>query len=455
MRQTKHIARFLTLCLLFSGLSATTAAATEFTDIQDHWAYDSILRMTDAGVCQGVSPTKFAPDASITRAAFVCMLARYDGFNAAAYHSSKFKDVPADSWYGPAVAWAAQKGIVSGVSKTSFAPDASLTRENLAVILVNYANYAGKALPRVRQGKLFSDSNRCADYALDAVYTLYRSGIINGTTASTFSPKAVATRAQCVQLLCAYQDTWKRSYADTEKVTLINHRGYNWSAPENTLPAFTMSANLGYTYVEADVRFTRDNVPVLLHDTTIDRTSNGRGAVEKLTYNQLLQFDFGSWRDKGYAGTQIPTFSQFIAQCKQLSLRPYIELKNDMSAAQVRKLYEITQSYDMSDSVIWISTSVSNLKRVLSCNQWAMLGLLDTKIDRTTISRARSLQNGKDGVFLSIAYSKLTADERALCLRNGLTYGIWTVDDPSAAIRQINSGAQFVTTNSLRYISLY
>ncbi|MDO5784673.1 MAG: S-layer homology domain-containing protein [Eubacteriales bacterium] len=455
MRQKRWIAGFLTLCLLFSGLPVTTASAAGFTDIQGHWAYDSIIRMTDAGVFQGVSATKFEPNTAITRAAFVTILARYDGYNAAAYKNSKFKDVPADSWYGPAVAWAYQKGIVSGVSNTAFAPNQSLTRESLAVILVNYANYAGKALPRVRKGKLFSDSKRCADYALDAIYTLYRSGIINGTSATAFSPKGKATRADCAQLLCNYQDIAQRSYTGAEKVQIISHRGYSWGAPENTLPAFELSAKMGCTYVEADVRFTKDGVPVLLHDATIDRTSNGSGEVSKMTYSQLQQYDFGAWMSSEYAGTKLPTFEQFIALCAQKGLRPYIELKSSMTEAQVRQLYDVTAKYSMSSKVIWISTSLANLKHVLTCNKSASLGLLDEQITQTTVTHAKSLQNGKDTVFISAKYNNLSAAERALCLRSNLTYGVWTIDTAATAIREINSGAQFITTNSLLWSNLY
>lgn len=455
MRKKRWIAGLLTLCLLVSGKPAIAASAVGFTDIQGHWAYSSIVRMVDAGVFQGISATEFAPNTAITRAEFVTMLAKYDGYNAAGYTSSKFRDVPANSWYGPAVAWAYQKGIVSGISDTEFAPNQQLTRESLAVMLVNYANYAGKALPRVRAGKLFSDSGRCADYALDAVYTLYRSGIVSGTSATTFSPKERATRAECAQMMCAYQDNMQRSYTDAEKVRLINHRGYNWEAPENTLPAFELAAQRGCTYVETDVRFTKDNVPVLLHDATIDRTSNGSGNVSSMTYSELQKYDFGAWMSEKYVGTELPTFAQFIALCAQRGLSVYVELKSTMTETQVRQLYSITQQYGMSSKVIWISTSLANLKCVVKCNQWVAVGLLDSCITKNTIANAKSLQNGKDMVFISVKYNDLTAAERALCLRSNLTYGIWTVDETAATIREINSGAQFITTNSLLWGNLY
>ncbi len=455
LKRKRWLSCLLTMGILLSGLPVTTASAAEFTDIQGHWAYDSITRMADAGVFVGVSATQFQPNGAITRAAFVVALARYDGYNADAYTSSKFQDVPANSWYGPAVAWAYQKGIVAGVSDTSFAPNEALTRESLAAILVRYANYSEKALPRVRQGKLFSDSKSCASYALDAVYTLYRSGIINGTSATTFSPKGKATRAECAQMLCTYQDAVQRSCTSTEKATLIGHRGYSSGAPENTLPAYELSAQMGYTYVETDVRFTKDNVPVLLHDATIDRTSNGSGEVAAMTYSQLQTYDFGAWLSSEYTGTKLPTFEQFISLCKQKGLRPYIELKSNMTEAQVRQLYQVVSQYGMTSQVIWISASLANLKHVLTCNKWASVGLLDDRITNATISNANVLKNGKSTVFISIKYDNLTAAQRALCLRNNLTYGVWTIDNATMAVEEINSGAQFVTTNALVWDDLY
>ena len=77
-------------------------------------------------------------------------------------------------------------------------------------------------------------------------------------------------------------------------VKAINHRGYSYEAPENTIPAYIMSKKKGFTYVEGDVSFTKDNVAVLLHDATIDRTSNGSGNITSLYYQELLQYDFGS-----------------------------------------------------------------------------------------------------------------------------------------------------------------
>lgn len=455
-RWKKLLSCVLTVGILSSALPVATASAAEFTDIQGHWAYDSIKRLTDRGVFAGETATRFAPNDIVTRGMYVTILAKYDGYNPSAYTSSKFQDVPSDSWYAPAVAWAAQKGIVSGVSATTFEPNRQITREELAVMTVNYANYAWKILPRVRNVKLFSDSNSCANYALDAVCTLYRAGIINGTPDGRFHPKGKATRAECATILCAYMDTWARNYLGSEKVPLVSHSGYSAAAPENTLPAYQAAADAGYTFVEADIRFTKDGVPILLHDATIDRTSNGSGNVSSMTYNQLLQYDFGSWQSIEYASTRITTFDQFIALCRDRRLHPYIELKTSISAAQARRLIHTVTNYGMEDDVTWISYHYTNaLSRIRSADKTALLGVLADDITTSIIRKAIDLKNSMNYVFIGVKYTSLTADKRAACLRNGVDFGVWTTDDIAEGVRQANTTTQYVTTNGLTWGMLY
>ena len=109
---------------------------------------------------------------------------------------------------------------------------------------------------------------------------------------------------------------------------LIMHRGYNRVAPENTLSAFKLAAEMGYQYVECDIQFTKDGVPMILHDTTVTRTSNvasvemelfgaKKRKLSELTFDEVRQLDFGSWKSPDYAGEKIPTFQEFLQLCQQ------------------------------------------------------------------------------------------------------------------------------------------
>ena len=108
---------------------------------------------------------------------------------------------------------------------------------------------------------------------------------------------------------------------------LIAHRGGGILAPENTLAAFRLGHTHGYRMMEYDVKLSQDNVPILLHDDTIQRTSNGKGSAGKLSMTNLLEYDFGSWHSAAYAGEPIPTLHAIAAYTIANGLHSNIEIK--------------------------------------------------------------------------------------------------------------------------------
>jgi len=96
-------------------------------------------------------------------------------------------------------------------------------------------------------------------------------------------------------------------------ILLIAHRGALLAAPENTLPALDKAIELGFDFVEMDVRSTKDDVPVVFHDKTVERTTNGEGQVEDLTWDEIRQLDAGSWFDPAFAGTRVPSLEEALA----------------------------------------------------------------------------------------------------------------------------------------------
>ena len=107
----------------------------------------------------------------------------------------------------------------------------------------------------------------------------------------------------------------------------MGHRGASGQAPENTLSALSLAAAQGAKWVEYDVKITADKVVVLLHDDTLDRTTNGYGHVGQLSYNQISKFDAGQWFMKRYIGESIPTLHQAFDLMRFLDLSANIELK--------------------------------------------------------------------------------------------------------------------------------
>lgn len=227
-------------------------------------------------------------------------------------------------------------------------------------------------------------------------------------------------------------------------VKSVAHRGYSSEAPENTLPAYRLAKQKGFEYVECDVAFTSDGVAVLLHDSTIDRTSTSEGSISDLTFETVRALDFGSWFSNEYAGTVIPTFEEFILLCRNLGLRPYVELKAG-TEEQIKGLVGVVKRHGMLDETTWISFSADYLAYIQAKHASARLGLTLDSVSATAVASAQSLQNGENEVFIdSHSYSDT---EINLCVEAGLSLEVWTVNS-ATTIQNLPSYVSGVTSDS-------
>ena len=175
--------------------------APAFTDIHNHWAADNILFAASRGLLSGTSDTTFSPNTGMSRGMFVTALGRLAGINPDSYKTGKFTDVKADAYYAPYVNWAAQNGIVEGVTATTFAPDSNINREQMAVIMANYAKKLDYDLPKTLQAVTFADNAQISSWAKNAVRTMQQAGILSGKNGNKFDPKGTATRAEVATVL--------------------------------------------------------------------------------------------------------------------------------------------------------------------------------------------------------------------------------------------------------------
>ncbi|MDQ7880063.1 glycerophosphodiester phosphodiesterase family protein [Microbacterium sp. QXD-8] len=120
-----------------------------------------------------------------------------------------------------------------------------------------------------------------------------------------------------------------------EAAFIASHRGGAATAPENTLPAITAALAAGFDYVEVDVALTADRQPVLMHDKTVDRTTDGHGRLSSLALADVRELDAGSWFDPAYAGTPVPTLAEFLDALVAADGRAILELKGGWDAAAV------------------------------------------------------------------------------------------------------------------------
>ena len=171
------------------------------TDIENHWAKDNILFVVSRGLLNGTSETTFSPNTGMTRGMFVTALGRLAGVDPADYQTGKFTDVKADAYYAPYVNWAAKTGIVSGTTDTTFAPDTNINREQMAVIMKNYAVKLGYTVPKALEAVTFADNASISSWAKEAVKSMQQAGILAGKTNNRFDPAGTATRAEVATVL--------------------------------------------------------------------------------------------------------------------------------------------------------------------------------------------------------------------------------------------------------------
>ena len=174
--------------------------ASEFSDMKGHWAADAVAALKDKGIIDGVGDGSFAPDRNVTRAEFAKMICEAFDIKASGTRVS-FDDVAGGAWYAGYVSELASASVINGISDNLFAPDAYITRQDAAVIMKRTADALGLNLEVTRAEVVFADDADIADYASDAVYTLYAAELINGTGGGRFDAAMSVTRAQAAQMI--------------------------------------------------------------------------------------------------------------------------------------------------------------------------------------------------------------------------------------------------------------
>ena len=185
----------------------TNAAAEKFQDVQPgKWYYTAVDYAVSEKLFSGTSATTFSPEEPMTRGMFVTVLGNKAKIDPKEYPTSSFSDVKAGVWYAPNVEWAVQNGIVNGTGGGRFSPNKSVTREQMAVILYNYAKFTNCDLT-VRAGLLdqFTDGGRVSGYAKYAMEWAVTHKIINGS-GGKLDPGGTATRAQVAQIFYSSRD---------------------------------------------------------------------------------------------------------------------------------------------------------------------------------------------------------------------------------------------------------
>lgn len=219
------------------------------------------------------------------------------------------------------------------------------------------------------------------------------------------------------------------------KIKMIAHRGFSSEAPENTIPAYELAGMKNYWGAECDILETSDNHFVLMHDNTVDRTTNGTGRVANMTLEQIKALTVNINAD--YNNVKVPTLEEYLICCKKYAMVPIIEIK---AMKNIQNFVNIIRSYGYEDSCVVISFDNDSLKQLRSLSSVIKIQTL------TFVSIEECLQYNFD---IDMAYAKVTKDFIQTAHENGLKVNAWTVNDATIMDNLINMNMDYITTDNL------
>ena len=236
----------------------------------------------------------------------------------------------------------------------------------------------------------------------------------------------------------------------------VAHRGASQYAPQNTLVSFKLAAQLGFDAVETDIRFTKDNVPVILHNETINSTSNGRGRISDMTLAQAKKYNFGN---SSYGNQKIPTLKETVRTCKENGLTEYLEIKTHLSEAQAKNIVSIVRSGGMSSNTVWLvwENSTSNLEKMNRlADKSSAIGILSEAMTGKTISLAVSLKKKSGREFWISAFAdSITKGLIDKAHKSGIKVNAWTLTSNNQAAKFYQWGIDSITTNGYVNVKNY
>lgn len=227
----------------------------------------------------------------------------------------------------------------------------------------------------------------------------------------------------------------------------IAHRGASGQAPENTMAAFRLAVEQGARFIETDLQITRDARIVAIHDSTLDRTTNGKGEVHVLPLEQVRMLDAGAWvgaRDgKSFAGERVPTLEEILDFAKQHDVIFYLEIKSGLAWGVEHAVVAALRDHGASPRVVILSFDPASLDSVRRLDSTMMTGFLcehpsPDLVERTVRAGARQLVARGDLVTPGVVEKAHHA---------GLQVVAWTINEAEQMRRLIDTGLDGIITD--------
>jgi len=226
-------------------------------------------------------------------------------------------------------------------------------------------------------------------------------------------------------------------------VEIIGHRGAAGLAPENTLNSLREAVRLGAGWLEFDVRFTKDDVPVVIHDSTLKRTTNGKGAVRDRALTEVRRLDAGSWFHPRFASEKVPTLDEVLKLGARVRLN--IEIKGRSAPAEVAAgaVWGRVKAAGLEDRTLVTSFDVKILKALRALDGAAPLGFPWESGLRDPVRRALTL--GCRMMLLEVG--ALSEKRVRRCREAGVDVWVYTVNEPDEMRRVMDLGVDGLITD--------
>lgn len=225
------------------------------------------------------------------------------------------------------------------------------------------------------------------------------------------------------------------------------HRGASFEAPENTLAAFLLAAELGADGIELDVQLSKDGETAVIHEFSLEASTDGHGLVRERTMAELQELDAGSWFDPVFAGQQIPTLQEVVeAVGQQMLLNIELKTASLQDSHLAKAVVRIIEENHLSDRVVVSSFNHLVLRTVRKLNPKIPLGLLASR-DMPLPLRRTWLRPWIRPEALHPSYEMIDANYAHWAKERGYRIHTWTVDDPGTMWQMMRLGVDMIITN--------
>ena len=231
--------------------------------------------------------------------------------------------------------------------------------------------------------------------------------------------------------------------------TIFAHRGASAIAPENTMAAFKKAVEAGATWIETDVDVLKDGTPILIHDSSLDRTTNRSGSYYDLTVSDLDDIDAGSWFSPEFAGERIPTLAQLVAFMNETGLNANIEIKSSEAGAQM--------SLQLVDAILKELEALDGPQVIISSFNHVLLKIFKDKAPQYSVGAlfvAENLWDDWKSILELVGADYIHPDDSTLTRAQvqafreaGYGVNVWTVNSPARANELFNWGVTGIFTD--------